>query len=189
MKKNCFINLVGLLFLLCACAHMVSPVGKVNEMPSYMGQASPGDSCIAILGPSPFRSLPGVDLDSFKRDIPIINAGDFDGEQKSLESGVHNTTIVLPFFEIFDDTVIVYKNQEKLAEMRIYTNENPYISTGYSYKDVVAADLCVTDVITICLKSQRRYIQFVPDLRLPLCSIQRYNQKWYISPRASMTLK
>ncbi|WP_143306613.1 hypothetical protein [Chitinophaga vietnamensis] len=124
----------------------------------------------------------------YQRDSVRIGEGYYDKHPNATPLNPEDS-LVLAFFEVFDDSTAVYNNGRKIAQLYIKKANNPYTSTGYSYKNVVLHGLEKDSKIVIRLLTKKKYVEFIPDIRYPVYSIQRYNGIWYINPRYGISLK
>jgi len=92
--------------------------------------------------------------------------------------------IILSFFEVFDDTVVMYVNGKEVMKQNIIKSNNPSTSSGYSGYDVGIVLNDTTDKkIYFKLVNQKKYVSIVLDKSYPLCTIQRYDDIWYVNFR------
>jgi len=90
---------------------------------------------------------------------------------------------VLSFFEVFNDSVEVYHNNNKIVSWYIHKDNNPYTSTGYSGKEIAIYRTAGVNEIVIKLIHQKKYIKFNLKKEYPLYSIQRYQEIWHVNAR------
>lgn len=96
----------------------------------------------------------------------------------------------IAFYEIFDDSVIVFVGHSKIWSGTIYKDQNPYSSTGWSGHDLTCTLNDSSAVVTIKLIRQRQYIKFRIFRDIPAYIIQRYNNLWYVRAlRSSLMMR
>lgn len=95
---------------------------------------------------------------------------------------------VLSFFEEFNDIVEVYLNRKKIASWNMNDENRKYTSTGYSGNDIGISQFKESDVITIRLVNQRKYVKFNLQPGYPLYTIQRYGGIWYVNLRKQVMI-
>jgi hypothetical protein len=98
--------------------------------------------------------------------------------------------VILSFYEVFDDSVVVILGKRKLWSGSIYKNQNPFSSFGWSGHDL-SCDLKRSNTnVTIKLVHQRQYIKFRMYSDIPAYMIQRYNDIWYVrSLKSSLKMR
>jgi hypothetical protein len=99
-----------------------------------------------------------------------------------------SNTIVLSFFEEFNDSLKIYENKKQIVGYSIYTINNPAESSGYSGVDCQLRLDNNEDIIGIELVNQKIYVEFTIDISYPLYSVQRYNNVWYVNGRKCMMI-
>ena len=97
--------------------------------------------------------------------------------------------VILSFYEVFEDSVIIYVNKKERFKNFLSTKNNPSYSSGYSgFKLGILLEEGVSNTIYLELKNQKKYASIVVDKSYPLCTIQRYNNIWYVNFRRKIMI-
>ena len=92
----------------------------------------------------------------------------------------NNNTVVLSFFEIFNDTLVLYINKLKIKQWPMYSDSNK--STGYIRFDTLIY-LKKKRLITVKMLTQKKYVELSIDNRSPFVTVQRYGGIWKVNYR------
>ncbi len=126
-----------------------------------------------------------IDLSRFTKEEVKVEEISSKIDSSKLIKRNNNNIVQLSFFEIFDDSVLVYLNNHLICNENIYQKNNPYTSTGWSGLNLDINLNNSKNIVTIVLFKQKKYVQFEVSKQTPLYVIQHYNKIWYIRPTAT----
>ncbi|PUZ28979.1 hypothetical protein DCC81_05775 [Chitinophaga parva] len=129
----------------------------------------------------------GVNLDGYQEERIKLGYERVTDSASMIVQGARELA-VLSFFEEFNDIVEVYLNKKKIASWNINDENRKYTSTGYSGNDIGISQFMESDVITIRLVNQKKYIKFNLQPGYPLYTIQRYGGIWYVNLRKQVMI-
>lgn len=129
-----------------------------------------------------------ISLDSCSSQKEVLNLSGFSKAQmkyddsEAAKSPVGKLRVIeqLSFFEIFDDSVVVYLSNKRIWNRSLYKKNNPFTSTGWSGYDLDFVLKQPESLVTIQLINQKEYIQFKVSKGYSKYVIQRYGGIWYV---------
>jgi len=126
-----------------------------------------------------------LDLSGFAKEQMKIEDGNKEIDSSKLIKRDNSDVVQISFFEIFDDSVVLYINAKQMWKGSVYQKNNPFTSTGWCGFDLNFAFKGSKNIATIKLIRQKVYIQFPISQEFPLYMIQRYDNIWYVRPLKS----
>jgi hypothetical protein len=119
-------------------------------------------------------------ISGFRRDSVRYENGRQNIDSFNFNKRQFYNIVTISFFEVFDDSVMLYVDNKKIWSGNVYKSSNPFSSTGWSGFDIDCSPKNSTSIAIIKLVKQKVYIQFKIDKEFSIYMVQRYDGIWYI---------